>query len=69
MLPQIVNDIFMRKYHSNLSKEQYVSYLEKGLSFLETNGINTKTSLPQLRAQRMALEYREAVLKNLLGID
>jgi hypothetical protein len=66
MILNIVRDIFEKKYHQQFTLDQYASYVEKGISILEKEGIHTKGNLHQLKVMRMALEYREALLLNML---
>jgi hypothetical protein len=66
MILDIVRDIFEKKYRHHFSLDQYASYLEKGNSILEKEGIHTRGTLHQLKVMRMALEYREALLLHML---
>jgi hypothetical protein len=66
MLSHIIDDIFQRKYRNDLSLEQYISCIEKGMSILEAKDIRQNDELQNLKALNMALEYREAIMLNLL---
>jgi hypothetical protein len=66
MLSKLAEDLFETAYKGSISKDQYTSYLERGMLILEHEGVSKDGDLEKLRAMRIALEYRQATLLQLL---
>ncbi len=59
----ITRKIFEGKYPYQMPYYTYLRLLEKGFGLLETVIIETRTELSELKAIRIALEYRMEVIR------
>jgi hypothetical protein len=66
MLSPLAIDIFNKKYRQNMTEEKFLSLLEKGNELLETKGIGDLSNYNDYKPLIIALEYREAYLKDLI---
>jgi len=55
---EVARKIFEGRYPYQMPFQSYLSLLEKGFNLLETAIIESRTDLGELKAIRIALEYR-----------
>jgi hypothetical protein len=58
----IARELYERKHAHELTFEQYISTLERGLKLISEQGANKRAELLQLKAMNIALEYNEELL-------
>jgi hypothetical protein len=55
-------EIYKEKYEKDMTMETYMDYLNKGFELLKDNAAENALELKDLKAIRIALEYRRQII-------
>lgn len=62
MEPSHATDIYQEKYEKDMTMETYMDFLNAGFALLRENASESALELKELKAIRIALEYRRHMI-------